>query len=59
MYDPSFALRVSTAESVASPVPIQPVPPPPLMEKIGAADHRQKTVEGMDNTANTPPMQPL
>lgn len=64
MYDPSFALRTSTAHSVASPVPVQPIPPPPLMEKVGteapaAAQQRQNTVEGMDNTANTPPMQPL
>ena len=61
MYDPAFAFRMSTAESVDSPVPIQPVPPPPLMEKIAtegraAAHHRQNTLEGMDTK---PPMQPL
>ena len=64
MHDPSFALRTSTAHAVASPVPVQPVPPPPLMEKIAtethvAAQQRQNTVEGMDNTSKTPPMQPF
>lgn len=73
MYDPTFAFRTSTAYAVASPVPIQPVPPPPLMEKIGvdadmAAEQRKNTVEGMSamtamsamaNKPQTPPMQPL
>ena len=64
MYDPTFALRTSTAHAVESPVSQQAIPPPPLMEKIGteahaAAEQRQNTVEGMDNTPNTPPMQPF
>ena len=48
MYDPSFRLRTFTAESVASPVPVAPVPAPPLLETV--------VREGM---ANTPPMQPM
>jgi hypothetical protein len=64
MYDPSFAFRVSTASAVTSTVPTQPLPPPPLMEKIQsevsmAAQQRQNTLEGMDNMPKTPPMQPL
>ena len=46
MYDPTFKLRTFTAESVASPVPVAPIPAPPLLE----------VKEGM---ANTPPMQPM
>ena len=46
MYDPTFKLRTFKAESVASPVPLSPVPAPPLIDMK----------EGM---ANTPPMQPM
>lgn len=61
MYDPAFAFRTSTAEAVMSPVPVQAVPPPPLMEKIAreapaATQQRQNTVEGMNNPI---PMQPF
>jgi hypothetical protein len=58
MYDPAFAFRTSTAEAVASPVPVQAVPPPPLMEKTAPIAHRENTVEGMGNPS-TPPMQPF
>lgn len=47
-YDPTFALRTSTAESVESPVAVAAPRPPPTAD-MG------KPVEGM----NTPPMQPF
>jgi hypothetical protein len=48
MYDPAFALRTSTAESVERRVPVESPRPP-------ATADMEKDVEGM----KTPPMQPL
>ena len=64
MYDPSFALRTSTAQAVESPVPQQAIPPQPLMENFGtespaAVQKGENTVEGIMNKPSAPPMQPL
>ena len=49
MYDPTFALRTSTAASVESLVPVASPRPPPSADMV----------EGMNTTSQTPPMQPF
>jgi len=54
MYDPMFTFRTFSAEAVPSHVPTPVTPPSPLLDgPVGGMK------EGMDNTPNTPPMQPF
>jgi len=56
MYDPMFKFRTFSAEAVTSHVPVPTAPSPPLLEQTAPVG---RPTEGMDNTSNTPPMQPF
>jgi len=56
MYDPMFKFRTFSAEGVTNHVTSPTAPSPPLIEETVPV---RRPTEGMDNTSNTPPMQPF